>query len=169
MRNIREVWEKFRDPLNLLKSRKAEIDTEISRLQGRLERLPVLQAEIAERKNTLNSTQGILGKSLKELDSVQTTRTKLERRANEVLKAERELAQAQRTLQGAGAPSGGATTRADAETAQKLVAEHQAGYSAYLEAQTAKKNWSCLYANGNKWRRNAPMPTSEWRYMKLRR
>ncbi len=130
------VWEKLREPLNLLKTRKAEVESEMSRLQGRLERLPVLEAEIAERKQTLRTVHGDLGKATKALDAVQTTRAKLESAREDAVKAERALAEAQRKLQGVQARHNAADqARADAEAAQKLVTENQAGQLAYLEAQ----------------------------------
>jgi exonuclease SbcC len=130
------VWEKLREPLNLLKTRKNEVDLEINRLQGRLERLPVLEAEIEERKLTLSKSQRDLGKATQELDGVQTTRAKLESVREEVLRAERALAEAQRKLQGVQARCLAAEqARADAAAAQKLVSENQAGYKRYVEAQ----------------------------------
>jgi DNA repair protein SbcC/Rad50 len=135
------VWEKLREPLNLLKTRKNEVDLEISRLQGRLERLPVLEVEIAERKTIISTTQRDLGKATKELDVVQTTRAKLEKVRDEVLNAERALAEAQRKLQGIQARYLAAEqARADAATAQKLVAENQAGHALYLEAQVTQRS-----------------------------
>jgi DNA repair protein SbcC/Rad50 len=130
------VWDKLRDPLNLLKTRKHDLEVEISRLQARLERLPVLEAEIAERKTTLNSAKRELGKATLELDAVQATRARLEVAREEVLRAERALAEAQSKLQSVQVRHMAAEqSRADAEVAQKLVAENQAGYTCYLEAQ----------------------------------
>jgi exonuclease SbcC len=135
------VWEKLREPLNLLKTRKVEIEIEISRLQGRLERLPILEAEIAESKSTLHTTQASLGRAMQELDAVQATRAKLESAREEVLTAERALGETQRKLQGLQARHQAAEqARVDAEAAQKLVSDNQAGYAAYLEAQSSQES-----------------------------
>ena len=135
------VWEKLRDPLNLLKSRKAEVDSEISRMQGRLERLPVLEAEIAERTKNLATMQRDLGKAIAELDTVQTKQAKLESARDGVMKAERALAEARSKLQSVqGRLQVAEQARDDAATAQKLVTEHQAGYSAYVEAQSRQSS-----------------------------
>jgi exonuclease SbcC len=134
------VWEKLRDPINLIKKRMAEIDVEIGKLQARLERLPLLQAEIAQGKEYLVKTQAKLGGALKELDAVQATRSKLEAAREKLLAAERELAQAQSKLQGVQARHQAAQQAcADAEAAQKLVTEHRAGYETYLEAQSSQE------------------------------
>lgn len=134
------VWEKLRDPLNLIKSRKAEIDVEIGKYQARLERLPLLQAEIAQGKEAVGKTQVALGVALKELDAVQTTRAQLEDARAKLSTAERELSEVQRKLQGVQALHQKAQQAcADAEAAQKLVIEHQAGYDAFIEAQNSKE------------------------------
>ena len=94
------VWEKLREPLNLLKTRKGEVEIEISRLQGRLERMPVLEVEIAELKRSSRATEGSLGKATKELDAVQKTRAKLDSAHIALHKAERALAEVENKLQG---------------------------------------------------------------------
>lgn len=131
------VWEKLREPMNLLKSRKAEMDNEISRLQGRLERLPTLEAEIAERTKSLATMQRDLGKATQELDKAQATQAKLEQAREGVQKAERALADARSKLEGVQARHLAAEqARDDAEKAQKLVAANQAGHAAYVDAQS---------------------------------
>ena len=134
------VSDKLREPLNLLKSRKSEVAMEISRLQGRLERLPILEAQIAERKHTIKVVQVNLGKSMQELDGVQAVRVGLDAASNEALKAERALADSRTKLQGLQARHQAAEqARLDAEAAQKLVQEHQAGHTAYIEAQRSQE------------------------------
>lgn len=135
------VWEKLRDPLNLLKTRKSEVELEINRLQGKLERLPVLEAEIAERRNVLDSVQRELGRAVKELDTVQTARVKLESARDELLRAERALSDAKSKLQGLQARHLAAEqSRVDAVEAQKLVASNQAGHALFLEAEADQKS-----------------------------
>ncbi len=130
------VWEKLREPMNLLKARKAEVDNEISRLQGRLERMPTLEAEIDERKARLASMHKALGVAMEELNAIQGKLAKLEAARTAVQKAERALAEARTKLEGTQARHLAAEqARQDAEDAKKLVAIHAAGHAAYVAAQ----------------------------------
>ena len=134
------AWEKLREPQTLLKTRKSEVENEISRLQGRLERMPPLEAEIVERKQTIQGVQHDLGQRVAELDQVQATRIKLESAREELLQAESAWRESQSKRQGVEARHLAAEqARADAEAAETLVRENAAGHRAYLEAEQQKK------------------------------
>jgi exonuclease SbcC len=134
------VWEKLREPVNLLKSRKEDVRSEVSRLQGRLERLPVLEAEIAELKQNLSATDASLRRATQELDGVRALRDKLQTAHDAVHKAESALTEIELKLQGVeGRRQAAEEAHAEAEAAQKRVAENKAGYEAYLQAQQSKE------------------------------
>jgi exonuclease SbcC len=80
-----------------------------------------------------------LSKATQELERAEVTRTRLENAREEMLKAERTLSEAQRKYQGVQARHQAAEqARADADAAQKVVKENQAGHAAFLAAQEEK-------------------------------
>lgn len=135
------AWDKLREPMSLLKTRKSEISEQISHLQGKLERVPILEATIAERKQRLDALQDRFISMAQELKDQNAKRDKLQSARDEKARAQLALSDTQGQLQTLKSRHQAAEeARAHAEVAHKLVAENQAGYAAYLEAEKTQKS-----------------------------
>src|SRR5690606_21102637 len=71
VRDYERAWERLRDPIHWLGERRADLQVEISGMEGRLERLPGLKAAVAEREAALSAVQRRLVDASDELVQVQ--------------------------------------------------------------------------------------------------
>lgn len=134
------AWERLREPLNLLKARRQDVEVEVSRLRGRLERLPSLEAARVERAATIVAHQQELAQATRSLESAQAAQAAGERAREAALAAERALTGGRSKLQAAQAAALTAQqAQQDAAEAQSRVAANQAGHAAYVAAEAEQR------------------------------
>ncbi|HXF62151.1 MAG TPA: SMC family ATPase, partial [Caldilineaceae bacterium] len=136
VREYTEAVEKLREPVHLLKQRQSAIAAEIAGLEGRMERLPALQAEVAGRVAVLQETEQALTGAGVELVKIQEqfSRSEAARVALEAL--ERKVDQAcQKLKSDQDRVTLARQALADAEEASRIVAANEAGYRRYQAVQ----------------------------------
>lgn len=131
-----KVWQRLREPVNLLRDRIQDASMEIAGMEGRLEQLPELQEAVQARQKTLAQNRQSIQQVSAELETVQQERAHLDEARTRVAEAERKLGEAKQRQQGIDARLMAARqSLADAEAAAQVVSENQAGFEQYQSAQ----------------------------------
>lgn len=139
LRDYDRAWDKLRDSINWLRSERFAVQNDISGLEGRLERLPVLKAQVAEREATLAATEHDLTAADAELCQVQDRCNELERIHSELAALQARLVQtAQRRVEVESRLASAKQQEVEAEEATRIVAECAADADRYEAAKTAK-------------------------------
>lgn len=136
----RTAAEKLNEPRRLLKDRQTQIDIQISAVEARLERLPLLESESATRSQELLRNQQEAGEVERQLAEATTQLTALEKIRQQVTEAEKRYTQSQQrlaTLETQIATAQKALTQA--EQARQIVASNQSGHDQYLAAQAEQR------------------------------
>ncbi|HRW03721.1 MAG TPA: SMC family ATPase [Caldilineaceae bacterium] len=134
------AFDKLLEPLRALQRQEQEIAIEISGYQGRLERLPTLEAMIAERAQTLAriEQEGTTAKA--QLASVSEERSGLDAIQQQLSALRTEQQQAEQKLATIGAQLQNAEqAQREAKVATTIVEENQADHQRYLDAQQGQK------------------------------
>lgn len=134
------VFDRLREPVNVLKSRKNDVTLEITTMTTRLERLPELQESVATQARELNEANQELAKSTKALALIQAQRAKQEEARERAVNAERALAEGKQRLAAIQAQLEVAKQAvADAEEAAAVLAANEAGYKQMVAAQAEQQ------------------------------
>lgn len=136
----KSAFERLREPANLLKERRRDLDAELANLAGRLERLPRLQADVANRKAELHSVRAKLDEVTPTLEAARGRRTALENvRGRLVTLQNRHAATGERVRSLEQQARQAQSEAAEAERAAAIVRENQAGAKAYETAQAEQR------------------------------
>jgi len=136
----KQAFDKLLVPLNVLKEQRQKLEVEKTRLETRLEVLPTLEAAIAQRAQTLTSAETQAAQVAQQLQTIATERASLEAIQQQVAALQQQQQQASRQLAIVTEQAKSAEQAyAEARQAQKIVEEHTAGYTCYLQMQAAQQ------------------------------
>ncbi len=140
VREYEDAWSKLREPAALLRTRQQELDVQIAGKSARLEQLPTLEEALARRRREIEDGQADLTTAVAELAATQTERQALDAIQAEVTRLKD--AHARLDAQVEAAEQSLTTAQAglvEAEAAATIVADNQAGSTAFLAAQAEQK------------------------------
>lgn len=141
LRDYERAWERLRDPVSWLKDQRSSLAAEIAGMEGRLERLPTLKAQVVERERLLAATQRDLAAAEEELGQVQQQRAELEGVRAELAALETRVAQAaQRQAELEARLARARQQEQEAQEAARIVAECGADAERYAAAQAEKQD-----------------------------
>lgn len=139
VRDYERAWDKLREPITWLRSRRATLAADISGMEGRLARLPVLQTAVVARSATLATTQSDLTAADDELSQAQLRRAELETVREQLTGLEAQVAQAGERFAGVQSRLVSAEQAlTDAQEAARIVARNQADAQRFAAAQIEK-------------------------------
>ena len=135
----RRAWERLREPLSLLTQRQNDQAVEIGRLEEKLTRLPIAQAEADTLTNRINSAEIELRGAQAELATAESARQAMEAKRERLLELQRmtqiqqqAVAEQKRTLAAA------RQRLTESEEAVTTTEANRAGHEAYRTAQQAQ-------------------------------
>ncbi len=136
----RRAWERLREPLSLLTQRQNDQAVEIGRLEEKLTRLPIAQAEADTLTNRINSAEIELRGAQAELATAESARQAMEAKREQLLELQRltqiqqqAVAEQKRTLAAA------RQRLTESEEAVTTTEANRAGHEAYRAAQQAQR------------------------------
>jgi exonuclease SbcC len=132
----RNAYEKLREPRAVLTERQGGLAQELAVLRARLERLPELQASVAQRTGELNGIAQALAALAARLERVQTRKTELDELRSRIDACERETSRALERCRSLEAQAAEAQRLLSAaESARAAVEANQEGHDRYLAAE----------------------------------
>lgn len=136
----RKAWENLREPARLLSQRQNDVEVTISGLEGRLERLPQLQEEVAGLERAMAAARKELERTAEELAAAQERRAGMENQRAAIAALRAGVEQARQQVEMNRGQAQAADRRlAEAESAHAAVEANRDGHTAYAAALAEKE------------------------------
>ncbi|MCB0061478.1 MAG: SMC family ATPase [Caldilineaceae bacterium] len=136
----KQAFDKLLEPVRTLQTRQHELDVEMAGFAGRLERLPLLETAIAERKSALARAEEQVQTLAIKLQRVTDQRSALDEIQQRVAALRNQQQQAeQRKLSITTQLQNAEKAKAEAAAAAAVVAEHQPAHDQHVAAQAEQK------------------------------
>ncbi len=147
----KQAFDKLLEPLRTLQQQQQALDVEMAGFVGRLERLPILEGSLTVRAETLQRVDSEQRTVQQNLTQVLAERSTLDAHQAVVVECRTHEQQAiQQRERAIVAAENASKAEQEAAAAAELVAQQQAGYTAYLQAQSEQQQLEAQAAERQK-------------------